>query len=250
MITAGIIDDEPKVGASLQKIIEKYLSKRIRVAFVATSVKEAIPQINRHKPHLVFLDIEMPGENGFDLFNHFESPGFKVVITTAHKEYAINAIKHSALDYLLKPIHHEELLELVKKIEKQDIERPFKFQLETLISNLNHTNVAVTKIPFPTHTGIEFVKVNNIVYCQAENTYAYIHTSLNETILVTRTLKAVEEMLPENMFLRIHKSYLVNVNYVKSFSRSGGQGIVLENGLLLPVSGEKARDILAMLKND
>jgi len=250
MITAGIIDDEPKVGESLQKIIEKYLASRIRVVFVVTSVKEAVSQINLHKPNLVFLDIEMPGENGFDLFNHFETPDFKVVITTAHKQYAINAIKHSALDYLLKPINHGELLELLKKMEKQGINKPFKFQLETLISNLNHTDEAVSKIAFPTHTGLEFIKVNNIVYCQAENTYTYIHTSLNETILVTRTLKAVEDLLPAKLFLRIHKSYLVNRNYVKSYSRSGGQGIILENGLLLPVSAEKARNIIALLKNE
>ncbi len=250
MITAGIIDDEPKVAEGLKKIIEKYLSKNIRVVFVSYSVKEAVAQINIHQPNLVFLDVEMPDENGFELFKHYHRPDFKVVITTAHKEYAINAIKHSALDYLLKPINHLELFELIKKIEKQENNSRFHFQLETLIANLNNGSEAVSKIAFPTQTGLEFVKVNNIVYCQAENTYTTIHTSLNESIVVSKTLKVVEELLPEKLFMRIHKSFLVNVNYIKSYSRAGGPGVILENGLLLPVAGGKAKDIIALLKNE
>ncbi len=250
MITAGIIDDEPKVANGLKKIIEKYLNKKLRVVFVAGSVKESVSLINMYKPGIIFLDIEMPDENGFELFRHFENPGFKVVITTAYKEYAINAIKHSAIDYLLKPINHVELFELLKKIEKQEQNKQFRFQVETLVSNLNNSKEAVSKIAFPTHTGIEFVKVNNIVYCQAENSYTNIHTNLNETLLVTKTLKTVEELLPVNLFIRTHKSYLVNKNYIKSYSRAGGSGIILENGLLLPVSLSKAREVVALLIKD
>ncbi len=249
MLTAGIIDDEPRVADSLKKIIEKYLSKKIRVVFVAHSVKESLSQIHQHKPSIVFLDVEMPGENGFELFSHFDNPDFKVVITTAYKEYAINAIKHSALDYLLKPINHIELLELIKKLEKQEQNSRYKFQLDTLVSHLNSGTEALSKIALPTQSGIEFVKVNNIVYCQAENSYSTIHTSLNEAIVVTKTLKTLEELLPENMFLRIHKSYLVNRNYIKSFHRAGGQGVMLENGLLLPVAGSKAKTIVSLLTN-
>ncbi len=250
MITAGIIDDEPRVADSLRKIIEKYLPKKIRVVFMAHSVEESLPLIHQHKPDMVFLDIEMPGENGFQLFRYFENPSFKVVITTAYKEYAINAIKHSALDYLLKPINHIELLELIKKIEKQEQNSHFKFQLDTLVSHLNNTTEPQSKIALPTHAGIEFVKVNNIVYCQAENSYTTLNTSLNEAILVTKTLKAVEELLPENMFLRIHKSFLVNRNYIKAFQRTGGQGVMLENGMQLPVAGSKAKSIVSLLTND
>ena len=249
MITAGIIDDEPKVANGLKIIIEKYLAKKIRVVFVAFSVKEAVPQINMHKPSIVFLDVEMPGENGFELFKHFHDPGFKVVITTAYKEYALKAIKFSAVDYLLKPVNHVELLEVLKKIEKQQEQMPHKFELETLVANLNNGAETTPKIAFPTQTGIEFVKVNNIVYCQAENTYTTIYTSLNESILVTRTLKSVEEMLPEKLFVRIHKSYLVNINYIKSFSRTGSQGVILENGLFLPVAATKSKEIIALLTN-
>lgn len=250
MITAGIIDDEPGARGSLQKIIDKYLSSKIRVVFSTGSVREAVSHIRLHKPHVVFLDVEMPEENGFELFKHFEKPEFKVVFTTAHKEYAINAIKHSALDYLLKPVNHVELLELIQKMETPDDGSRFRFQLENLISNLNNGTGPVARIAFPSQSGIELIRVNNIVYCQAENTYTCIHTSLNETIMVTKTLKSVEELLPHGMFLRIHKSYLVNVNYIKAYSRAGGQGIVLENGLLLPVAGGKAREILAALKNE
>jgi two-component system LytT family response regulator len=247
MITAGIIDDEIKVADGLKKIIEKYLARKIRVLFVANSIAEAISEINHHHPDMVFLDVEMPHENGFDLFKHYPNPEFKVVFTTAYKEYAIKAIKYSALDYLLKPINHVELLELIQKFENQAKKPEYRFQLETLVTNLNNTSEAFPKIALPTQTGFEFIKTNNIVYCKAENNYTTISTSLNETILVTKTLKAIEEMLPENIFLRIHKSYLVNSNYVKAFSRNGGQGVVLENGLLLPVSGSKTKEILAFL---
>ncbi len=249
MLTAGIIDDEPRVADSLKKIIEKYLYKKIRVVFVAHSVKESLSQIQQHKPNIVFLDVEMPGESGFELFSHFDNPDFKVVITTAYKEYAINAIKHSALDYLLKPINHIELWELVKKLEKQEQNSRYKFQLNTLVSHLNSGTEAVSKLALPTQTGVEFVKVNNIVYCQAENSYSTIYTSLNETIVITKTLKILEELLPGNMFLRIHKSFLVNRNYIKSFHRAGGQGVMLENGLLLPVAGSKAKTIVNLLTN-
>lgn len=247
MITAGIIDDEVKVADGLKKIIEKYLARKIRVLFVANSITEAISEINQHQPNLVFLDVEMPHENGFDLFKHYPNPEFKVVFTTAYKEYAIKAIKYSALDYLLKPINHIELLELIQKFENQANKPEYRFQLETLVTNLNNTSEAFPKIAMPTQTGYEFIKTNNIVYCRAENNYTTICTSLNETILVTKTLKAVEEMLSEKIFLRIHKSYLVNINYIKAYSRNGGQGVVLENGLLLPVSGSKTKEILAFL---
>ncbi|MFW5657578.1 MAG: LytR/AlgR family response regulator transcription factor [Bacteroidota bacterium] len=250
MITVGIIDDEPRVADGLRKIIEKYLYRKTRVLFVCHSVKDAVARINIYKPHLIFLDVEMPGENGFELFRYFDDPDFKVVITTAYKEYAINAIKHSALDYILKPVNHTELIELFAKIEKQAKNTKLKFQVESLVANLNHSNGILTKIAFPTHSGIEYIKVNNIVYCQAENTYSTIHTCLNESIVVSKTLKAVEELLPPNLFVRIHKSYLVNVNYIKSYTRAGAQGVILENGDFLPVASGKSRDVITLLKNE
>lgn len=249
MIKAGIIDDEPGARGSLQKNIEKYLPSRLRVVFAAASVQEAVACIKQHKPQLVFLDVEMPGANGFELFRHFPKPDFRVVFTTAHKEYAINAIKHSAFDYLLKPINPMELMEVIRKLESQSDKSRFRFELETLITHLNTSTDPAPKVAFPTQSGIEFVKINNIVYCQAENTYTCIHTSLNETIMVTKTLKAVEELLPSTMFYRTHKSYLVNVNYIKSYSRANGQSIVLDNGMLLPVAHGKTREIMELLKN-
>jgi len=157
MITAGIIDDEVKVADGLKKIIEKYLARKIRVLFVANSITEAISEINQHQPNLVFLDVEMPHENGFDLFKHYPNPEFKVVFTTAYKEYAIKAIKYSALDYLLKPINHIELLELIQKFENQANKPEYRFQLETLVTNLNNTSEAFPKIAMPTQTGYEFI---------------------------------------------------------------------------------------------
>lgn len=250
MIKAGIIDDEPGARAGLQKNIEKYMPNKIKVIFAAASVREAVGLIKTHNPQLVFLDIEMPNENGFELFKHFENPDFKVVFTTAYKDHAINAIKHAAFDYLLKPVNHTELMELVNRIEAQKENSQFKFQLETLVTNLNNGAEPALKLSFPTQNGLEFIKANNIVFCQAENTYTVIYTVLNEVITVTKTLKMVEEMLPEKIFARIHKSYLVNINYIKAYTRSEGHGIKLENGMILPVGSAKVQEVMQLLKNN
>lgn len=245
--TSVIIDDERKSRETLQKIIERYFPNQISIVYMASNVQEGVTAINKYNPRLVFLDIEMPGENGFKLFDHFTSYNFEVIFTTAYKQYAIDAIKYSALDYLLKPINYIDLKDVLKRLDEKKDKLTPNAQIETFLSNMNANSAEFNKIALPTMEGYELERVNNIVYCQAEENYTKIVTNRNEAILVAKTLKNIENLLPEKMFFRIHKSYLVNLNYIKSYSKVQGYKITLENGVKLDVATRRNDEFLRAL---
>ncbi len=231
----------------MQKIIERYFPNQISIVYMASNVQEGVTAINKYNPRLVFLDIEMPGENGFKLFDHFTSYNFEVIFTTAYKQYAIDAIKYSALDYLLKPINYIDLKDVLKRLDEKKDKLTPNAQIETFLSNMNANSAEFNKIALPTMEGYELERVNNIVYCQAEENYTKIVTNRNEAILVAKTLKNIENLLPEKMFFRIHKSYLVNLNYIKSYSKVQGYKITLENGVKLDVATRRNDEFLRAL---
>lgn len=247
MKTCIIIDDEKNARETLAKIIERYFSTKIKILFSADSVKEGVFAINKHNPDLVFLDIEMPEENGFKLFDYFDIYNFEVIFTTAYKQYAIDAIKFAALDYLLKPINFIDLRDVLTRLEKKQSKTSNNAQIEAFLSNMNNDPGNFNKIALPTLDGYQLEKVNNIVYCQAEESYCKIFTNRNEVILVARTLKNIEELLPEEVFFRIHKSHLVNMNYIKSYSKTDGYKIKLENGVELDVATRRNDEFLKAL---
>jgi two-component system LytT family response regulator len=245
--TSVIIDDERKSRETLQKIIERYFPNQISIVYMASNVQEGVTAINKYNPRLVFLDIEMPGENGFKLFDYFTSYNFEVIFTTAYKQYAIDAIKYSALDYLLKPINYIDLKDVLKRLDEKKDKLTPNTQIEAFLSNMNANSAEFNKIALPTMEGYELERVNNIVYCQAEENYTRIVTNRNEAILVAKTLKNIENLLPEKMFFRIHKSYLVNLNYIKSYSKVQGYKITLENGVKLDVATRRNDEFLRAL---
>lgn len=245
--TSVIIDDERKSRETLQKIIERYFPNQISIVYLASNVQEGVAAINKYNPRLVFLDIEMPGENGFKLFDYFTSYNFEVIFTTAYKQYAIDAIKYSALDYLLKPINYIDLKDVLKRLEEKKDKLTPNAQIEAFLSNMNANSAEFNKIALPTMEGYELERVNNIVYCQAEENYTKIVTNRNEAILVAKTLKNIENLLPDKMFFRIHKSYLVNLNYIKSYSKVQGYKITLENGVKLDVATRRNDEFLRAL---
>jgi two-component system LytT family response regulator len=247
MWTSVIIDDEHKSRETLKKIIERYFNNQISVVYLAESVKEGVYAINKYNPRLVFLDIEMPEENGFKLFDYFDYFDFDVVFTTAYKQYAIDAIKCSALDYLLKPINYIDLKEVIKRLEDKEKKLTPQTQIEAFLSNISSGTNEFNKIALPTFEGYELEKVNNIIYCQAEENYTKIYTNRNEVIMVAKTLKSIEELLPDTMFFRIHKSYLVNLNYIKSYNKSQGYKVILENGIKLDVATRRNDEFIKAL---
>ncbi|HSH50750.1 MAG TPA: LytTR family DNA-binding domain-containing protein [Bacteroidales bacterium] len=250
MKTCIIIDDEKNAREALEKIIHRYFSSHLHIVFMSDSVKEGVFAINEFKPDIVFLDIEMPEENGFKLFDYFDIYNFEVIFTTAYKQYAIDAIKFAALDYLLKPINYIDLREVLIRLEKKQKNTSNTEQIEAFLSTINSTNGNFSKIALPTLDGFQMEKVNNIVYCQAEENYTKIFTNRNEAILVARTLKSIEEMLPEELFFRIHKSHLVNMNYIKSYSKTDGHKIKLDNGIVLDVATRRNDEFLKALTKD
>ena len=247
MWTSVIIDDERKSRETLQKIVEKYFSDHISIVYLAASVKEGVYAIKKFDPKLVFLDIEMPNENGFKLFDYFDYYSFEVVFTTAYKQYAIDAVKYSALDYLLKPINYIDLKDVLKRLEHKKNKLTVNTQIETLLSNLNTGSEEFNKIALPTLDGYELVRFNNIIYCQAKENYTNIITNRNEEIIVPKTLKSIENILPGSMFFRIHKSYLVNLNYIKSYSKINGYKVRLENGVQLDVATRRNEEFVKAL---
>ena len=250
MIKTVIIDDEVNAQNLLEKTLDRYFPNRFSVMAKCSSVDSGVQAIEKYEPALVFLDIQMPEKNGFELFKYFENIKFEVIFTTAHNRYAIKAIKRSALDYLLKPINHLDLAEAVKKFERKNEGSSAQKKLSLLLENLNVNDQKVSKIAFPTHDGFELMHTNQILYCKAESNYCSIKRIGGSSIVVSKTLKYVEEILPIPSFKRIHKSYVINLNYVVRYSKTTKE-IELTNGEKLPVSFRKEDEFInAILQNN
>lgn len=246
-IRALIVDDEKDARDSLNLIIEQFYNSDIEIVASLPSVKEAVMSIKSLKPDIVFLDIEMPKENGLQLFEYFnESYDFEVVFITAFQKYALKAFRFAALDYLLKPVDYRQLGETIGRFRKRSGNNT-KLKIDTYFNNLNSVIDTNKKILFPSNNGYNIVKINNIIYCQAEINYSTAYTTDNKSYTCSHTLKYLEEMLPENIFFRVHKSYLVNLNYVKSFDRKRGIAI-LENNKAIDVATRRVDEFIKSLK--
>jgi len=246
-INAIIVDDEADARKSLQLIIEQYFNDDIEIKAVVKSVKEAIKAINSYRPELIFLDIEMPNENGFSLLEYYEDYDFEIIFTTAHQQYALRAIKSAALDYLLKPIKPDDLAKAIDQFKKRN-RTLNKLKINTFINNLENDLEINKKVLFPTQSGYQVEKINNILYCKAEVNYSYIYTLNKNPYLITATLKALEELLPENIFFRTHKSHLVNLNYIESFNRKE-MAVIMENKVSVNVALRRVDELLRKLSN-
>lgn len=244
MITCIIIDDEKPAREFLTKLINQYFGQKLVVLEAVESVEKGVEAINKMHPELIFLDIEMKGEDGFQLFKYFDNVFFDIIFTTAHKDYAIDAIKHAAIDYLLKPINFVDMNEAIKRLERKQTASTNQQRISALLENLNTDSSQFNKIAIPTSTGYELEKVSNILYCEGFDNYAKIVTLQGKEIVITKTLKYLEETLPNNVFIRIHKSTLVNLNHVTSYSRVDGYSVTMANGKQLDVSFRKNENLI------
>lgn len=236
MIKTIIVDDEYNAREFLEKLLNRSFPNKFLILDKCESVDEAIMAIEKFSPDLVFLDIQMPNKNGFALFKELKSVDFEVIFTTAHSEFALDAIKCSALDYLLKPINYMDLMETLKRFDKKLSKATQQDKLKLLIENLDTGSSDFKKIAFPTETGFELVKTNAILYCEAESNYCKIVCLDGKKITLSKTLKYVEDLLPTSIFQRIHRSYLVNLNYIARFNKTNELMVELTNGESLPVS--------------
>lgn len=242
MIGCIIVDDELKSRESLKILIEDFCED-ISVQCLCQNVNEAIEAIKKFNPDVVFLDIQLQGETGFDLLTKVKDIDFEVIFTTAYSEYAIKAFKFSAIDYLLKPIDIEELKKSIEKVEKRR-SHSITDRLQHLLQNLKTNTTENYKLALPTSDGLVFVKVNDILYCEASSNYTEIIMFDSKKYLVSRTLKEYDDMLSEQNFFRIHHSYLINLNGIKKYVRGEGGYVVMSNDKSLDVSKRKKEGFL------
>ena len=245
MIRSVIIDDEPHCVSTLLKDLQVHCP-HVEVLDTCHSAKEGLLAIRQHRPDLVFLDVEMPWMNGFEMLELLGDFPCSVIFTTAHDEFAARAFRISAVDYLLKPVDAKDLCEAVQKVEKKMQEGSGLQHISNLLSNIRASSVQ-QKIALPQREGYEFVDVSSIMYCSAEGAYTRVVIDGKKPLLVSRTLGDVEELLPAELFQRIHHSSLINMEYISQFLRTDGGYVVLRNGEKLSVSKGKKESLLDRL---
>ncbi len=242
MISTIIIDDEAKGRVALREKILAYCPQ-IEILAEAANGQEALLLIQHHKPQLVFLDIEMPRMNGFEMLNELPEKNFHIIFTTAYDQYAIKAIKYAAFDYLLKPIDIEELKTAVEKIDiKQTVQT--KHQADLLQQNIQHPKKQFNKLAIPALEGLFFYDINDIIHLEANSNYTNIYFNNNQKIIASKTLKEFEELLPLAVFFRTHHSHIINLNFIKRYIKGDGGQIELQNGTYVEVSRRKKEEFL------
>lgn len=245
MIRSIIIDDEQHCVLALLRDLQQHCPS-IEIAGTCSSAKEGIMAIKKINPDLIFLDVEMPWMNGFEMLEVLGDVHFSIIFTTAHDEFAAKAFRISAVDYLLKPIDAGDLKAAVQKVERKMGEGSHVQHISNLLRNMKQPS-AGQKIALPQREGYEFVDVSSIIYCTAEGAYTKVFIADKKTMLISRTLGDVEELLPPEIFQRIHHSTLVNTGYITQFLRTDGGYVVLKSGEKLSVSKAKKDMLMARL---
>lgn len=246
MISAIIIDDERHSCDALKMLLDK-CCPQVQVAAICNSGEEGLKKIDELKPQLIFLDIEMPHMNGFQMLEQLPTINFELIFTTSYDQYAITAFKFSALDYLLKPVDREELEKAVQKVSKR-INPPVSQQLEILLQKINQPTIAIQRIALPTMQGLEFVPVELIISCSSSNNYTEFFLKDKKKLLVSRTLKETEDMLADHSFIRVHNSHIVNLNAITRYVKGEGGYLVMADGSTVDVSRSRKGLLLQKLQ--
>ena len=247
MIRAIIIDDEPLAIDALEIILKKKCRNDVQVVASSNSPKLGKSLIEQHQPDVVFLDVEMPGMSGIDLVRSFSNPTFRVVFITAYDAYAIEALRLSAIDYLLKPVEAEDIVSVVAKIKTEigkndnllstQLQSLEKFLVQSCASSESRIGIAMAD-------KIVFVNISDIMYCEASGVYTNIYLDDGKKIVASKPLGDFESQLSTHKFFRIHHSTLINLNHIKEFQRYNGGYVVMQNDAKLEVSHRKRKDFL------
>jgi two-component system, LytTR family, response regulator len=243
MIKAVIIDDEINCIEMLEWLLKTYCPE-VTICAQCDSGEKGIAAINKHQPDIVFLDIEMPKMNGFEMLEKFDKLFFDVVFTTAYDKFAIKAFKYSALNYLLKPVDPDDLKATIEKVKaKKSV--PSQEQIELLFKNLKNLQ-SVERVALSTGDGLIFVQTKDIMYCQAESNYTNVVMHDKKKILVAKTLKDIDETLSGKDFFRVHNSFLININHIKKFVRGDGGYILMPDDTQITISRNKREEFFDM----
>ena len=243
-----IVDDEPKNISILRTLLEQFCPE-VEVVGEATSAESAIPVINGLKPQLVFLDIEMPRGNAFDLLDQIRPVDFEIIFITAFNEYSLKAFRYSALDYLLKPVNIEELKQAVERASKRIDHKNVNDQIHNLFGNIKQTQPTLQKIALPEKDGsLIFLELNQITRFEAKRGYTLIFLNPALFYISARPIKEYEEILPEALFFRINNSHIINIAKVKKYHKGRGGEVELEDGTLIEVATRRKDEFLSRLE--
>lgn len=245
MIKAIIVDDEHHCCQTLATLLKRYCPQ-IEVAGIFHSGVTALPAIKTMPPQVLFLDIEMPHMNGFELLEQLIEINFELIFTTSYDQYAIKAFHFSALDYLLKPIDREELQKAVQKAIQRHA-APLPQQIDILFKKLYQSGNATNKIALPSMEGLQMIRVDWIISCAAESNYTIFFLKNHQKIIVSRILKEIEEMLEGYSFTRVHNSYIVNLNEIEKYVRGEGGYLIMSDGSSVDVSRSRKESLLKKL---
>ncbi len=248
MIKALIIDDEQHCIDRLTRLLLSH-SNQLEIIGTARSVEDGIKLILLTQPGLIFLDVQMKDKTGFDLLRALPEINFAVIFTTAFEKFALQAIKFSAIDYLLKPIDTDDLNAALLKLRNEISKKLMAEKIDTLLQNTLHHNVAPKKLIVPTINGFEFLEIADIVRCQSDINYTTIYLNNKQKLVVAKTLKEFEEMLSEHSFFRVHNSHLINLTYIKSYNKGKGGSVILNDGCEIEVSSRRKEDFLKSLSH-
>ncbi|MEO6285808.1 MAG: LytTR family DNA-binding domain-containing protein [Dyadobacter sp.] len=242
LVTAVIVDDEPDCCESLATLLELYCPN-VKVIDICYSAETALKSLRANPPQILFLDIEMPFFNGFELLEKLGEVNFQLIFTTSYNQYAIKAIRFSALEYLLKPVDREELRFAVQKAVQKSL-NPLPQQLEMLLEKIRQPAIAVNKIAIPTLEGFKMVLAESIVRCEADGNYTHLYLRDKSKITASRNLKDMEEMLEDYPFIRVHNSYLVNINEIEQYVKGEGGYLVMSDASIVNVSRSRKESLL------
>ncbi|MCE3226662.1 MAG: hypothetical protein K0S32_1213 [Bacteroidetes bacterium] len=245
-LRAIIIDDEQKGINSIKLLLEKFIND-VKIVAESTDAEKGIDLIENYKPEIVFLDINMPHLNGFELLQRLKYRGFSLIFTTAHEEYAIKAIKNNALDYLLKPVDHEDLEKAVQKVRERIAKKQELPDIEKLFTDL--TAQSQGKIPFHTKEKVEYLNKSDIVRLESDSNYTNVYTTSGSKLMISKTIGDYETLLcnKENSFMRVHQSHIINLNHVTRFTKDNGGTIITKDNCQVPLSKNKKEEFLKWL---
>lgn len=246
MINCAIVEDEPSSAERLTRLLEKNHSSEIQIRKWLKTAGEATDFLKSQPVDLVFFDVEIGQVSAFEILEKLGSVGFKIIFTTAHQGYALKAIKHSALDYLLKPIDAEELKEAVDKVLRIEGKDRSNTQIQVLVDFLK-TQKSPSRIALPTLLGTEYVSVDEIIRCKADVNYTHVFLKNSRKITLAKTLKDIEGLLVQHGFFRTHNSHLVNLSEVRFYNKGKGGFLILKDGSEVEVASRRKEELLRAL---
>jgi len=243
---AILIDDEPDGIRTLKRMLELNCSE-VTIEATCSTATDAMEKLEEIKPDLVFLDVRMPGKSGLDMLTELNAIDFEVIFVTAHNEYMLQALQFSAVDYLMKPVDEDRLVEAVARVE-QRLKRS-EGQAEILLHNINKVGSPLEmRLCLPTQKGFTFVKLEEIICCEAKRSYTIFRLTNNKSIIISKPLFDYDRLLSNTVFFRVHKSYLINLMHVKEYTRGEGGTVIMSNDMEIDVSRRKKETFLVKVK--